>query len=167
MLVICLALSLLPAFAQEASLRQANLAAGSGNFDKALSLYEQVGQKEDNNPSFHHMYGRTLALKGDITAAIAHYRKAVKLKGNDAELLNDLGVALSVNAEPEEAVYYLRRAIAANNKFVAAYNNLGATLMHQHDYAAAAAAFKESLKLQPRNEAIKKKLADALSHQAK
>jgi Flp pilus assembly protein TadD len=150
-----------PVFAQDSLLKQANHMAGAGNYSQALELYKQAESSHLQDSAFHHMYGRTMALSGDMYGAIREYRRAMKIKPNDAELLNDMGVALSASGELGEAVVFLRRSIAANPKFIAAYNNLGATLMHQHDYSAAILAFQESLKMQPHNQVIRKKLEEA------
>lgn len=172
LLTIVLAVSLVYGTANSAqevkgsSLKQANSLAGRGDYTKAIEKYKLAEQEEPRNPQVYHMWGRTLALTGNLDGAAGQYRKALKLAPNNAELLNDLGVALTANGYDKEGAEQLKRSVAADPKFTSAFNNLGVTLSKLGEYKGAADAFRQSLKLQPGNPLIQKKLNEALSRQS-
>lgn len=165
---IAFSLGVLPAVAagaaQHPSFALANSLAGHGNYKQAVEEYKKALAAQPGNPKVHHMYGRTLALMGLLQSAVDEYRVVLKLNGGkkDAELENDIGVALAAVGSDDlpEAAIHLKNAVTLNPKFIAAYNNLGVALSRLGDYRAARDVFAQSLKMQPTNKSIEKKLAD-------
>lgn len=165
-----LALSLIipPASASGASgqlpsFNAANSLAGHGNYKQAVDEYKKALAAQPNNAKVHHMYGRTLALMGLLQSAVDEYRIALKLTSKpDAELENDIGVAMAALGTDDlpEAAIHLKKAVTLSPKFIAAFNNLGVALSRLGDYRAARDVFTQSLKMQPTNKSIEKKLAD-------
>ncbi len=140
-------------------IRDAGTAHNRGDYDRALHLYKNALELEPGNAFAHHMYGRTLSVKGLIDEAIIHYQEALRLGRNKAELLNDLGVVLAGTGELDEAARCLSKATEIDPRFVAAYNNLGTLLFQQGKYIAASQAFTKALRIQPENTYIRNKLA--------
>jgi Flp pilus assembly protein TadD len=146
------------------ALSKANSLAAHQQYKEALGLYAEAAKQEPKNFTVFEMWGRTLALTGDMATAIDQFREAEKLAPSNLEVINELGVALSADGQHDQAVDQFKRVIHLNPKFIGAYNNLGVTLMQKGDYEGAVGAFKESLKLQPKNALIKKKLEEASAH---
>lgn len=142
------------------ALDEANGLLLNGQIDEAIQKYEEVTTNEPKNAEAFHMLGRALALKGNMWQACEKYEQAVKLANPSAELFNDYGVALAADNRPQEAIQVLRQAIAKNDRFVAAYNNLGVLLEQSGDLPAAYEIFGKSLKIQPKNQYIQKRLAN-------
>lgn len=143
--------------------QQANSLVAKGNLKGAMSLYQQAIKQAPTDWVAYHLYGRTLALSGNKKAAIEPYRSALKLAPNNVEVLNDLGVALAATHEFYEAADILRQALSRDPMFIQAYNNYGITLMCLRDYKGAVRAFRDSLRLQPNNPAVTKRLQEALT----
>lgn len=167
-LCFCLALGVLAVGAKPAknqALLAANRLSVDRKFAEAIEKYKQAIVIEPKNPDCYQMYGRTLALMGLAGEAIDQYKMALKLRAN-AELYNDLGVALVVNDNVAEGANSLKKAVELEPKYIGAYNNLGAALQKLGDYKQAYEAFLTSLKMQPTNPVIQKRLQMAKAKMA-
>lgn len=140
------------------ALSEANALSMARKYTDAIQKYKIAVEKEPGNYICFQMYGRTLAKMGMIDEAIEQYKKGLKLKPSDAELYNDIGVALVVNDRPGDGARFLKRATQLMPKYIAAYNNLGVALQKIEDYVQAKEAFTFSIKLQPTNAQIQKRL---------
>lgn len=139
-------------------LLEANRLAARRQYAAAINKYKEAVKRDPKNPSVYHMYGRTLALMGLVGDACEQYEIALRYAPKNAEIWTDLGVALVVNGQAGKGALRLKKAIDLNPRFVSAHNNLGATLTQLGDYRAAAEEFELSLRLQPKNPAIQRKL---------
>jgi arylsulfatase A-like enzyme/tetratricopeptide (TPR) repeat protein len=92
--------------------------------------------------------------------AIALLRKAVDRDPKNAEALLYLAGALASNGRPAEAVPYFERALAAGPRTPMALNGLGLTRLELGDRPGAAAAFRESLRLDPKQPNVAAALRD-------
>jgi len=87
---------------------------------------------------------------GQPQQAITLLQKAVERDAKNGEALLYLAGALASNGRAAEAVPFFERALAAGQRSTIAWNGLGLTRLTLGDERGAAAAFRESLKLDPR-----------------
>jgi len=101
------------------------------------------------------------------TDAEAEYKKSLDVKANMPEAVFNLGAALYRQEDrlDEAAGLFTLSAKANVDSLVRAkaHHNLGNILLKQQKYAEAAAAFKQSLKINPRSEETRYNLAYALA----
>lgn len=140
------------------ALSKANALSLDRKYTEAIEQYKLAVTKDPGNFQCFQMYGRTLAKMGMIDEALEQYQKGFRIKGNDAELCNDIGVALFVNDRYGDGARYLRKATQLSPRYIAAYNNLGVALQKLGDFNQARDAYMTSLKLQPTNNQIQKRL---------
>ena len=100
---------------------------------------------------------------GRAEDAIALLRKAVEREPRNAEALLYLAGALASGGHSAEAIPYFERALAAGPRSPMALNGLGLTRLALGDSAAAATAFRESLRLDPDQPDVAKTLQGLLS----
>jgi arylsulfatase A-like enzyme/tetratricopeptide (TPR) repeat protein len=81
--------------------------------------------------------------------AVALFRRAIEREPKNGEALLYLAGALASTGRPVEALPYFERALAAGQRNPMALNGLGLTRMAVGDRRGAAAAFRESLRLDP------------------
>jgi tetratricopeptide (TPR) repeat protein len=74
---------------------------------------------------------------------------------------HNLATAFQEQGRTDEAIAHYKRALSIRDDYAPAYNNLGTALMTKGDHAAAVAAFRESLRLQPQSASARQVLADA------
>jgi cytochrome c-type biogenesis protein CcmH/NrfG len=90
---------------------------------------------------------------------IALFGKAVEREPQNGEALLYLAGALASSGRSAEALPYFERALAAGPRSSMALNGLGLTRLAVGDQAGAAAAFRESLRLDPRQPDVARTLA--------
>jgi tetratricopeptide (TPR) repeat protein len=109
------------------------------------------------NPSSSYLYaalGEHLIRAGEPAGGTAALEKAADLeKGregkNQARLLNNLAAAYRLQGREEEAARFLEKARAAGGSGSALDYNAGMVYLNQDRFAAAAAAFQSSLRINP------------------
>jgi hypothetical protein len=107
--------------------------------------------------------GLVLIRDGCPMAALAELREAIRLDPCLPGARINLGIALQVLGESHAAEAEYRAAIRLAPESYPARINLGNLLRdHRHDYAAAAAEFREALHLQPGDAALLSRMAQTL-----
>ncbi len=101
---------------------------------------------------------------GRAEEATRLFQQAIALEPNNAEGLLYLAGALASGGRPAEALPYFERALKAGPPSTMALNGLGLTRLAVGDGAGAAAAFRESLRLDPAQAEVRKTLADLRSN---
>ena len=97
---------------------------------------------------------------GQPAEAIALLRQAVERDAKNGEALLYLAGALASNGRPAEAVPFFERALAAGQRSTMTLNGLGLTRLALGDERGAAAAFRESLRLDPKQPNVAEALRD-------
>ena len=97
---------------------------------------------------------------GARTRRIGLFRQAVEREPRNAEALLYLAGALASGGRPAEALPYFERALEAGPASTMVLNGLGLTRLAVGDRAGAAAAFRESLRLDPKQADIARTLAE-------
>ena len=120
-----------------------------GDLDAAGRQYARILELEDSDAGALSKLGVVRMRTGRPDEAIALLRKAVDREAKNAEALLYLAGALAATGHPAEAVPFFERALAAGPRTTMALNGLGLTRLALGDRAAAAAALRESLRLDP------------------
>jgi serine/threonine protein kinase/Flp pilus assembly protein TadD len=123
-------------------------------YPEAEAAYRRVIELKPDYKDVHSLLGLVLSMQGRHAEAVAAAREAVRLRPDDFATQLELGVALARKADAEtgdygEAIACFRRAIALDPNQWQAHLNLGMALERQGQSAAAAAALREAVKLQP------------------
>ena len=95
---------------------------------------------------------------GQKDEAIALLRRAVDQDPKNAEALLYLAGALAASGRPAEAVPFFERTLAVGPRTTMALNGLALTRIELGDRRGAAAAFRESLRLDPDQPDVERRL---------
>jgi arylsulfatase A-like enzyme/cytochrome c-type biogenesis protein CcmH/NrfG len=137
-----------------------DLALIGGDLDAAAKHYTRVLELDGNDVGALSKLGVVKVRTGHPDEAIALFRKAIDRQPKNAEALLYLAGALASSGRPAEAVPYFERALAAGPRTTMALNGLALTRLELKDRAGAAAAFRESLQLDPKQPNVAAALRD-------
>jgi choline-sulfatase len=137
-----------------------DLALVRGDLAAAAKDYERVRELDPSDAGVLSKLGVVRMRTGHPEEAIALFRKSVEGDPKNAESLLYLAGALASTGRPAEAVPYFERALAAAPPTTMALNGLGLTRLALGDRAGAARAFRESLRLDPKQPNVRSTLAD-------
>jgi tetratricopeptide (TPR) repeat protein len=84
--------------------QRANELAFAGDFDGALSTYEQAARLAPTDPEIEHNWGTVLLRRGDLDASAEHFERAIAIQPRSADSLYNLGVVLEQLGRKEEAI---------------------------------------------------------------
>ena len=119
-----------------------------GDLEGAGQHYARILQLEEADVGALTKLGVVKMRTGQRDEATALLRRAIERDPRNAEALLYLAGALAATGRPAEAVPYFERALAGGRTTMA-LNGLGLTRLELGDRAGAAAAFHESLRLDP------------------
>jgi len=131
-----------------------------GRLDAASSRYARILEIDPADVGAMTKVGVLRMRAGRAEEAIALFRKAVEREPANAEALLYLAGALSSTGHPAEAVPLFERALAAGPRTTMILNGLGLTKLSLGDRAGAAAALRESLRLDPQQPDVARTLAE-------
>jgi choline-sulfatase len=174
-------LSLAAVFVQEKKNREAAatfekvLAINADNLE-ALRGLGDLGLMEGDLPIAESHYGRILQVdpkdtgamtkmgvvrmrQGRGEEAIALFQRAIEREPKNGEALLYLAGALAAGGRAADALPYFERALAAGQRSSMTLNGLGLARLEVGDRSGAAAAFEESLRIDPRQPEIARSLA--------
>jgi choline-sulfatase len=136
-----------------------DLALVQGDVAAAATHYERVRELDPSDAGVLSKLGVVRMRTGHPDEAIALFRKAVDGNPKDAEALLYLAGALASTGRPAEAIPYFERALSAAPPTTMALNGLGLTRLALGDRVGAAKAFRESLRLDPKQPNVASTLA--------
>jgi serine/threonine-protein kinase len=121
--------------------------------DEAIEAAQKAVRLRPDLAEAHNLLGLLLwQFRGDRAAAVACFREAVKRDPRLADAWANLGHALREGGDPDGALAAYRSAVGVNPDFADAQLHLGFLLCdYRQDYAGAAAACREALRVQPSN----------------
>ncbi len=126
-----------------------------GKLQEALHLLTALAQTYP----YHVETQANLALcylrLGNLVLSTRHYLNVLDITPNDVQTLFNLGVIYMQLGKIDEAVQYYLRAVQQDNNLYEVHNNLGFIFLVKKDRAAALLHFREALRLQPDNEALR------------
>ena len=158
------ALRLQPDFVQAHDNLGVALAHVPGRMDDAAAQFAEALRLQPDFAEAHNNLGLAWAqMPGRLNDAIAQYQAAVRLKPDFAQAHYNLGNAWSkMPGRLNDAIAQYGEAVRLKPDFAPAWHNLGAGWFQLGNLPAAAAAFREELRLTPDDPAARQALAAAL-----
>jgi protein O-mannosyl-transferase len=122
-----------------------------GRLDDAIAQFQEALRLDPDNAKVHNNLGNAwLQAPGRLDDAIAQYQEALRLQPSMVDAHYDLGIGwLEKPGRIKDAIAEFHEALRLDPRNAAAWHNLGASLLSLDDYPAAAAAFREELRLKP------------------
>ncbi len=137
-----------------------DLALMRGDLGEAGRRYGQLVEADSADAGALAKLGVVKMRTGQAEQGIALFRKAVEREPRSGEALLYLAGALAANGRPTEALPLFERALEAGPRSSMALNGLGLTRLAVGDRPGAAAAFRESLRLDPKQPDVARTLAE-------
>jgi tetratricopeptide (TPR) repeat protein len=130
----------------------------------AAAQYEAALRLKPDYVEAHYNLGNIWSqLPGRLNDAAAQYEAALRLKPDYAEAHHNLGLAWSqMPGRLNDAIAQYEAALRLKPDFAPGWHNLGVSWFHLGNLPAAAAAFREELRLSPNDPAARQALAAAL-----
>ena len=133
--------------------------------DLAAHFATQAIEKGPNEPYAHCVAAIIKSWKRDLEAAKAEAEKALALNPNYALAYGTRGLIELYLGHPLAAIPHIERAIRLDPVFTQQYAHfLGSAYLVADQYDAAAAAFRERIRLTPKTDLSRAFLASALGH---
>jgi len=158
------ALRLQPGFARAHSNLAGALSQIPGRLTDAVAEYKAAVGLQPDYVQAHINLGVALSqMPGRLNDAVAEYEAALRLQPDSAEAHNNLGLALAqMPGRLNDAIAEHQAALRLQPDFAPGWHNLGVGYFHQGNLPAAAAAFREELRLSPSDAAAQQALATVL-----
>jgi arylsulfatase A-like enzyme/cytochrome c-type biogenesis protein CcmH/NrfG len=128
--------------------------------DEAGRRYARILEIEPADAGAMTKLGVVRMRTGRPDEAIAIFRRAIEREPKNGEALLYLAGALASTGHPAEALPVFERALAAGQRNPMALNGLGLTRLAVGDRRGAAEAFRESLRLDPKQPDVSRTLSD-------
>ncbi len=144
----------------EALRRLGDLAVRREDFATAGARYTRILELDGGDVAALTKLGVVRMRSGRPDQAMQLFRQAIDRDPKNAEALLYFAGALASGGRPAEALPYFERAIAAGPPSTIALNGLGLTRMALGDKAGAAAAFRQSLRLDPNQPEVGRTLSE-------
>ena len=143
------------------ALRQlGDLALLKGDLNTAAARYARIVELDAGDVSAVTKLGVVRVRSGRADEGMRLFRQAIEQEPKNAEALLYLAGALASGGRPAEALPYFERAREADPASTMVLNGLGLTRLAVGDRSGAAAAFRESLRLDPTQADIAQALAE-------
>jgi len=123
--------------------------ASLGQFDRAITLYEQALTIKPDYAEAHYNLAGTLQELGQLNAAVKSYEKSLAIKPDYAEAHNNLGNVLKDLEQLDAAVKSYKNAIAIKPDYVEAHYSLGKTHQELGQLDDAVKSYNEVVDIEP------------------
>ena len=135
-----------------------------GRLNDAIARFEEALRLKPDYAEAHYNLGNAWSqMPGRLKDAAAQYEAALRLKPDYAEAHHNLGLAWSqMPGRLKDAIAQYEAALRLKPDFAPGWHNLGVSWFHLGNLPAAAAAFREELRLSPNDPAARQALAAAL-----
>jgi tetratricopeptide (TPR) repeat protein len=135
-----------------------------GRLPDVVAQYEAVLRLQPDSAEAHNNLGLALSqMPGRLEDAAAQYEAALRLQPDSAGAHYNLGNALSqIPGRLNDAIVQYNQALRLQPDLAPAWHNLGTVWFHLGNLPAAAAAFREEVRLSPNDLASRQALAAAL-----
>jgi choline-sulfatase len=137
-----------------------DLALLEGRLDEAAARYGRILEVDPGDAGAMTKMGVLRMRAGRGEDAIALFRRAVEREPGNGEALLYLAGALAAGGRSAEALPFFERALAAGQRSSMTLNGLALTRLALGDRTGAAAAFRESLKIDPRQPDVARTLKE-------
>ena len=124
-----------------------------GKTEQAISILERGLEIDPDDPALHHALGDVYARLGKDEEAIAEYQKAVDIDPEDEYAFRGLLSSKAKGQDRKAIISQLQKILKIPSRRQNAHLHalLGRYLKQEREYEAAAAEFREAVKLQPRS----------------
>lgn len=123
----------------------------AGDYNGAISIYQQAAGLEPKNAKIHSGIGYLYAQQGNFPAALTAYRRALGLDPNNGDFYYAVGYIKGNMGDTAGAKNAYRRSIQLNRNNVNAYLGLAVTQSRLGDYEAANWAYEQAISLDRNN----------------
>src|SRR3954462_148023 len=130
------------------------------DFDAAAARYARILEMDAGDVAAMTKLGVVRMRSGHPDEAMRLFREAIAREPGNAEALLYLAGALASSGRSADALPFFERAVKADAASTMALNGLGLARLDVGDKAGAAAASRQSLRLDPKQEEIARTLAD-------
>jgi choline-sulfatase len=137
-----------------------DLALIRGDLDAAARHYTRVLELDATDVGALTKLGVVKVRTGLAQEAVALFRKAIDQQPKNGEALLYLAGVLASTGRPSEALPFFERALEAGQRTTMTLNGLALARMALGDRRGAAAAFRESLRLDPRQPEVTRTLSE-------
>jgi len=144
----------------EALRRLGDLALLRNDLDGAGARYARILELDPTDAAAMSSLGVVRMRSGRGAEGVELFRRSIARDPTNADALLYLAGALASSGRPGEALPYFERALQAQPRSTMTLNGLGLTRMAVGDRMGAAAAFRESLRIDPKQPEIAERLAD-------
>ncbi|WP_158277291.1 tetratricopeptide repeat protein [Opitutus sp. ER46] len=127
-----------------------------GRTPEAIAHYETALRLRPDYALAHLNLARALSAERRFAAAVPHYEAALTLAETRVAVESELALALFQAGRLPEALAHAQAVVTQAPRSVPAYCNLGYLLLSAHRPAAAAAAFRRALELDPADAAARR-----------
>jgi tetratricopeptide (TPR) repeat protein len=118
--------------------------------DVAVSVYEEILEKEPDFPEVHGKLSVALYQVGDGENALHEAKLAIQQNPNDAEAHKAEGLALSFAGRFDAAVVEYKEALRIKPDYAVVRYDLGLLYYNRHSYDDAIAEYKKAIALDPK-----------------
>jgi tetratricopeptide (TPR) repeat protein len=135
-----------------------------GRRNDAIAQYKEALRLQPDSAEAHNNLGLVWSqLPGRLNDAIAQYEEALRLKPDSAEVHDNLGVAWAqLPGRLNDAIAQFEEALRLKPGSAPGWHNLGVSWFRLGNFPAAAAAFREEVRLSPHDPVARQALAAAL-----
>ncbi|BAY32475.1 TPR repeat-containing protein [Nostoc carneum NIES-2107] len=123
----------------------------AGDYNGAISVYQQAASLEPKNAKIHSGIGYLYAQQGNFQAALGAYRRALAITPNNGDFYYAVGYIKGNMGDTPGAKEAYRRAIQLNRNNLNAYLGLAVTQARLGDYEAANWAYEQAINIDRNN----------------
>ncbi len=134
----------------------------SGQYEKAITLFEEALRLEENNVELLRECGQAYAKSKQFPKAFELFDKALKIDPNNSDILRNYGNALLKKQKYDQAIIYFKKAIEIepnNVKTICSYANV---LMKLERIEESLPLWQKAIKIEPDNVITISSYANAL-----
>lgn len=121
----------------------------TGDFLQAEKIYQQILQRNPNQPEVLHQLGLLYYQVGKYDFGVMFIKKAIAQNHSEPSYYNNLGIVLRNTGELDAAIRCYQEAMRLNPAYAAPYLNLGVILQGQNKLDQAIEYFKKALEVKP------------------
>ena len=121
----------------------------NGNFESALTKYNQVLMINSRIYQAHFQIGVLQRKMGNLSMAIENYLKALDIKKTYDKGWYSLGLAYKENGDIENAMNSFKETVRLNSKYYKAHKSLGDIYIDTEEFDKAISSFQKAIDVKP------------------
>ena len=153
--------------AADANVGLAAFLEGTGRRTEAIEILDRLAKARPRELGIQIPLGQVLIRAGELDGAEAVFRRVIEIDGASVESRRTLADVLDAQGRSSEAADIMRRLTAERNGDAELQARLGQLLIRSDDLAAAEAAYRRAIELEPASVETRRSLADVLDAQGR